>query len=454
MGPIPDFRGEQIAPTDGRYDEARSVFNAMVDRRPALIARCAGPDDVARAIAYARREGLPLAVRAGGHSVAGLSLNDGGVVVDVRPMADVTVDAQRRIARCGAGATWGEFDRRTQAFGLATTGGRISTTGVAGLTLGGGSGWLERRYGLTCDNLEAIELVTAAGEIVRASEDENADLFWAMHGGGGNFGVVTAFEFRLHEVGPMIYGGVALFDPADGVTVARAFRDFHSPGPEEAGLALAYLAAPPEPFVPEEWQGRVMPGIAGMWVGPPEEGEAALRELLGVARPIVNVFGELPYVELQSMIDDPPGKRNWWTAEYLAELPDAAVEAFCAFSEAMPASFTQSLLVPWGGAVASGEAASPLMTRDAAWVVHPFCVWEGEERDEEHISWGRRGREAMGPWATGGTYLNFIGDEGPDRVRAAFGPAYDRLAAVKAAWDPENLFHGNQNIVPAAVGTA
>jgi FAD/FMN-containing dehydrogenase len=449
MGPIQGFAGEQIAADDGRYDEARTVFNAMIDRRPALIARCTGADDVALAIRYARAQGLPLAVRAGGHSVAGMSLVDGGVVIDVRPMATVDVDAQRRTARCGAGATWGEFDRRTQAFGLATTGGRVSTTGVAGLTLGGGSGWLERRFGLTCDNLIGIELVTADGERVTATEEENPELLWAHRGGGGNFGVVTSLEFRLHELGPMVYGGLIAFDPDDGPAVATALRDFSADAPDAAGVAMAYLNAPPEPFIPAEWQGRIVAGIAGMWAGPVEEGEAGLRDLLGAARPIVNLFGEIPYAEMQSLIDDPPGQRNWWTAEYLDELPDPAVEAFCSYSERMPQSHTQSLLLPWGGAVARGADSSPLNNRDAGWVVHPFCVWEGEDRDEEHISWAREAREVFADHRTGATYLNFIGDEGPDRVRAGFGDAYDRLAAVKATWDPDNLFRGNQNIVPA-----
>ena len=321
MGPIRGFAGEQITASDSRYDEARAVFNAMVDRRPALIARCTSPDDVALAIAYARNQHLPLAVRAGGHSVAGMSLVDDGVVVDVRAMAEVAVDAQRRIARCGAGATWAEFDRRTQAYGLATTGGRVSTTGVAGLTLGGGSGWLERRFGLTCDNLLGVELVTADGERVRATEDENPELLWAHRGGGGNFGVVTSLEFRLHELGPMVYGGLAAYDPADGEAVATAVRDFHADAPDAAGIALAYITAPPEPFIPAEWQGRTVTGIAGMWAGPVEEGEERLRDVLATARPIVNLFGEMPYAELQSMIDDPPGKRNWWTAEYLRTFP-------------------------------------------------------------------------------------------------------------------------------------
>ncbi len=448
MGPIRGFAGEQITPSDSRYDEARTVFNAMVDRHPALIARCTSPEDVALAIAHAREAGLPLAVRAGGHSVAGMSLVDDGVVVDVRPMAKVSIDARNRVAKVGAGALWSEFDRAAQADGLATTGGRVSTTGVAGFTLGGGSGWLERRHGLAVDNLLAVELVTAEGDRVRASEYEHTDLLWAHRGGGGNFGVVTQLEFRLHELGPMVYGGLAIYDPDDGEQVATALRDFYASAPDEAGVALAFITAPPAPFVPEEWQGRLVAGIAGLWAGPVEEGEHHLRELLASARPIVNLFGEVPYAELQSMIDDPPGLRNWWTAEYLTDLPDAAVHAYCEYSHDMPLSHTQSLLVPWGGAVASGVDTA-LTNRDARWVVHPFGVWEGEERDDEHIAWGRRVREVFADYRTGATYLNFIGDEGAERIRAAFGPSYDRIAAVKATWDADNVFRGNQNIVPA-----
>ncbi len=449
MGPIRGFAGEQIAAGDDRYDDARAVFNAMIDRRPALIARCAGPDDVELAIAYARDEGLPVAVRAGGHSVAGMSLVDGGVVIDVRPLASIEVDAKRRTVRVGAGAIWAELDRRTQQYGLATTGGRVSTTGVAGLTLGGGSGWLERRFGLTCDNLVGLELVTADGERVLATDDENPELLWAHRGGGGNFGVVTQLELRLHELGPMVFGGLAAYDPADGPAIATALRDFCDGGPDEAGLALAYITAPPEPFIPEPWQGRLVAAIAGLWAGPVDEGAQALRELLSAATPIVDLFGEIPYVEMQSLIDDPPGKRNWWTAEYLAGLPDDAVGKFCAYSERMPASFTQSLLIPWGGAVARNTEHTPLADRDAAWVMHPFCVWDGEERDAEHVAWGREGREVLADHRTGATYLNFVGDEGADRVRAGYGEHYGRLAAIKAAWDPDNVFRGNQNIVPA-----
>ena len=439
--------GALFVPGDEGWEEGRTLFNSMIDKRPGAIVRVAGEDDIATCVGWARRTGTPLAIRAGGHSVAGVSVNDGGLVLDVRGLDSIEVDPEARTARAGAGLTWAAFDAATQAHGLATTGGRVSSTGVAGLTLGGGSGWLERSYGLSCDNLIGAELVTGSGERVRASEAENADLLWALRGGGGNFGVVTSLEYRLHPVGPTVFGGLAAYDPTHGRELVEAFRDFHRDCPDAAGLAFGYIAAPPEEFIPEEWHGRLVVITAGMWNGPVAEGERALQPLREVAEPIVDLYGEIPYVELQSMIDDPPGKRNWWTAEYLDELPDAALDAIVAYSEQMPLSFTQMLMVPWGGEVAR-RADSPLSKRDARWVLHPFCVWEGAKRDQEHISWGRAGREALAPWKSGGVYLNFVGDEGEDRIRAAFGEHYDRLATVKAEYDPENLFRGNQNIRP------
>jgi len=439
--------GDLFLAGDPGWDESRTLFNAMVDRRPAAIARVADAADVAACVHWARNTGCELAVRSGGHSVAGVSLNDGGLVIDVRGLDSIEVDPEARTARAGAGLTWGAFDAATQAHGLATTGGRVSTTGIAGLTLGGGSGWLERSCGLACDNLVGAELVTGSGELVRASADENGELLWALRGGGGNFGVLTTLEYRLYPVGPTVFGGLAAYDPAHGRALAAAFRDFHRPGPDAAGLAFGYIAAPPEEFIPSDWHGKKVVITAGMWNGPVEEGERMLQPLREVAEPIVDLYGEIPYVELQQMIDDPPGKRNWWTAEYLDDLPDMALDAVVAYSEQMPVSFTQMLLLPWGGEVARATD-SPLAKRDAKWVLHPFCVWEGAGRDEEHISWGRACRDVFSPWANGGVYLNFVGDEGEERVRAAFGDAYERLAAVKAAFDPQNLLRGNQNIRP------
>jgi FAD/FMN-containing dehydrogenase len=451
MRTIEGFRGEQITPSDAGYDEARAIFNAMIDRRPALIAKCADVDDVVQAVRHARAEGVELAVRAGGHSVAGWSLVDGGLVVDVANLKEAIVDVEGKVVHAGGGLLWGELDPITQEHGLAVTGGRVSTTGVAGFTLGGGSGWIERQCGLACDNLVGAQVVTADGKIVEASEDEHADLLWALRGGSGNFGVVTRLDLRLHDVGPIVYGGLAAYAPEHGPVLARALRDFYLAAPDEVGLGLVYLTAPPEEFVPPEWQGKLVVGIAGCWNGPIEEAERELRPLLLGIDPVVNLFGPIPYVELQKLIDDPPGKRNWWTADYLHDLTDAAIDAFCGYSEELPLGFSQSILFPWGGQVARARAEhTPLAQRDTAWVVHPFCVWEGAERDAEHIEWGRRSHAVFAPWVSGATYLNFVGDEGEDRVRSAFGEAYDRLAQIKARYDPDNVFRGNQNIIPAA----
>ena len=440
--------GEIVLPGDAAYDGCRRVFNSMIDRRPAAIARCATVEDVVAAVRVGSSNATALAVRSGGHSVAGTSVCDGGLVIDVRGLNEVRVDPVARTARVGGGALWAELDPATQEHGLATTGGRVSTTGVAGLTLGGGSGWLERSLGLACDNLIAVELVTASGERVRASADEHAELFWALHGGGGNFGIATAFEFALAPVGPEVFGGLSLYDPAHAGPVARAFRDYMHDAPEQAGLALAFLTGPPEEFIPAEWQGKLLFGVAGLWNGPIEEGERAFRPLIDTAEPIADLFGPIPYAAFQSMIDDPPDKRNWWTAEYLGKLDDAGIDALVAYGHELPLGFSQLLLVPWGGAVAR-NGGTPLANRDAAYVLHPFCVWDGAERDAEHIAWAKAGRKIFAPYSTGGVYLNFIGDEGVERVRAAYGETgYERLARVKAEYDPTNLFRLNQNIRP------
>jgi len=425
----------------------------MIDAHPAAIVRCAGVEDVRAAIACAQETGLPLAVRSGGHSVAGMSTVEGGLVIDVRPLGGVAVDAEARAARCGAGVTWAEFDRATQAHGLATTGGRVSSTGVAGFTLGGGSGWLERKLGLACDTLRAVELVTADGEHVRASADERPELFWALHGGGGNFGVATAFEFDLAPVGPIVLAGLMLWPSGRGRDVIELTRATIEGGaPDDLALAVVYVTGPPEPFVPLELQGRRCCGLGFLWAGAePREG-AAYAEAFRLLSPAVDLVGEMPYVDFQRMIDDPPGLRNWWTADHLDALPDGAVEAFVAGSEQMPVpSPSQSILFPWGGAVArAGADATPMAKRDATWVTHPFALWERADGDAAAIGWARAMSAAMKPYASGGVYLNFIGDEGAGRVRDAFGDAYERLARVKAAYDPGNLFRRNQNVEPAA----
>jgi FAD/FMN-containing dehydrogenase len=442
---------ELIRNGDPRYDDCRSVYNGMVDKRPAVIAQCADPDDVREALALAAAESYEVAVRAGGHSVAGMSLNDDGLVVDVRPMKQAEVDPKARIIRAGAGLTWAEFDAATQAHGLATTGGRASTTGIAGFTLGGGSGWLERSHGLACDNLRAVELVTADGRFVRASADENPDLFWALHGGGGNFGVVTTFEFELHPVGPTVIAGLLIWPGDAGNDIGRRYRDLAPGAPDELGSGLVILTGPPEPFVPAHLQGTTVVALAVCWIGDRGAGEDVIRPLRDLA-PEVDLVGEMPYADFQCMLDDAPGLRNYWTAEYHDAFPDEALEVFVKYGFNRCSPMTQQILLPWGGAVARvAEDATPMTKRDAAWLTHPFAVWEHPADDDANLAWARGFRRDIAEYASGGVYLNFIGDEGADRVRAAFGEAkYERLASIKAEYDPTNVFRGNQNIVPAS----
>jgi FAD/FMN-containing dehydrogenase len=444
--------GRLIRPDGGDYDEARTLFNAMVDKRPAVIAQCAGPEDVAAALRLGRERGLEIAVRAGGHSVAGTSLCDDGLVIDVRPMRQVEVDPARHTARVGAGCTWSELDRATQEHGLATIGGRVSSTGVTGLTLGGGSGWLERRHGLACDNLVSVELVTADGAPITASEGEHPELFWALHGGGGNFGVVTALTFRLHPVGPEVLAGLLLYDAERGHDLLRLTRDFMADAPDEFGPALAYLTVPPEEELPAHLHDRLAAAIVLCYTGPVADGERLIEPFRALG-PEADLVGPVAYADFQCSIDDPPGYRNWWTAEYLHEVTDEAIDVIHAHALRTPTPApAQSFIVPWGGAVARvGEDQTPLTQRDATWVVHPFALWADPADDDAVIGWARGFRDAVRPFASGGTYLNFIGDEGEDRVRAAFGQQkYRRLTAIKARYDPGNVFRGNQNIKPAA----
>ena len=435
---------------DPRYEELRSIHNGMIGKRPSVIAQCAAPADVIEALALARHESYEVAVRAGGHSVAGMCLNDAGLVIDVRPMKSIDVDPDGRRVRVGAGVTWGEFDRSTQAHGLATTGGRVSSTGVAGLTLGGGSGWAERAFGLACDNLISVDLVTADGRAVTASADSNSDLFWALHGGGGNFGVATSFEFRLHPLGPTVTAGLFLWPGPAGGDVARAYRDLATSAPDELGSGLVMMTGPPEDFVPPHLQGATVVAIGVLWVGDVEEGAEAVRSLREMS-PEVDLVGPMHYTDFQRMIDEPPGNNNYWSAEYLDTLPDEAIDVFMKYGSERQSPLSSPILLPWGGAVARvDEAATPMTNRQVAWIAHPYAVWESGGDSDRNIEWARSFRRDIAHYANGGVYLNFIGDEGEDRVRAAFGEAkYRRLAAIKGEWDPENVFKGNQNIRPS-----
>ena len=441
--------GELIQPADAGYEDARSIFNSMIDRRPAAIAQCETADDVIAALAHARGSGLEVAIRSGGHSVAGAGLTDGGLVIDMRRMNAVEVDPAARTARVAGGATWADFDRATQPHGLMSTGGRVSTTGVAGLSLGGGSGWLERKYGLACDSLISAQLVTADGRVVTASESENPELFWALHGGGGNFGVATELVFGLQEL-PAATLGLLLWPADAGPEVSRAYRDLIDSGaPEELGGGLAYITGPPEEFVPRELQGQLVAGVIVVYAGTEAEMRETLAPILALDPP-AQMIAEMPYAEIQSAIDDPPGYRNYWSAEHLREFPDEAVDVFCARAHDMVApSPSQHIAFPWGGAVARGAADWPLPHRVANWVVHPLGLWTDPADDDRARAWARGTCEGVRPWATGGVYLNFVGDEGQDRVVEGYGREnYDRLAAVKAEFDPDEVFHLHHNIRP------
>ncbi|MGW1468739.1 FAD-binding oxidoreductase [Streptomyces sp. NPDC002308] len=444
------FSGAIHTPEDEGYDEARAVFNGMIDRRPALIAQCASTDDVASALRCARAEELEIAVRGGGHSVAGMASSEGGLVVDLRRMHEVTVDREAGTTRVGGGATMSHLDRATQPFALATTGGRASTTGVGGFTLGGGSGWLERKFGLACDNLLAAEVVTADGSLVRASERENPDLFWALRGGGGNFGVATSLTLRLHEL-PAMSMALIIFRPEDGPEAVTAFRDLMASAPEEAGGGCLYLTGPPMEFVPPQLVGKPVCAVLLTWAGTEDGVREVAAPLLALPHEAEVVAG-IPYADLQCMLDDPPGRRNYWSAEYLGSFPDEAVAAFCTTAGAMPVpSGSQHILFPLGGAVARGPADLPVRWRSSPWVVHPFGIWDDTADDAHARQWVHEARAGVRPWADDAVYLNFIGQEGHERVVAAYGEEnYARLAGVKRRYDPDNVFRLNHNIEPAA----
>jgi FAD/FMN-containing dehydrogenase len=449
---LPGFTGRLIHPDDGDYDDARRVFNGMIDRRPALIARCATANDVVATVNLARSERLPLSVYGGGHGVTGAAVCDAGICVDLRDMHTVAVEPDRRVARVEAGATWGEFDAATQEHGLAVTGGRVSTTGVAGLALGSGSGWLERAFGFVCDNLIEAEVVTADGRIVTASETENPDLFWGLRGGGGNFGIVTAFHLRVHPLGPIVLGGMLMHMAEHAREVLRAYRDFMSSAPDQVGTGLAFVTAPPEEFVPEPVRGQPVVGIVCCYAGSVDEGEAALKPLRELG-PGLDLVGPMPYVAVQQLLDpaNPKGMQNYWTADFYEDMPDKAVDVLVEFGTRPVSPLTQIIVVPGGGAIARvDEDATAFGQRNAPWNVHYLSMWPDPADTERNISYTREFADAMKPWSTGRAYLNFLGDEGLARVEAAFGPEkFARLQALKDAWDPENLFRMNQNIPPS-----
>lgn len=452
---IDGFSGEQLSPGDAGYDEARIVWNGLFDRHPALIARCISTDDVVAAVNYGRENGLEIAVRAGGHSAAGHSSVDDGLVIDLTLMKRIDVDPEAQTCVAQPGLTWGEFDGATQMHGLAVTGGRFSTTGIAGLLLGSGSGWLERKCGLTADNLISAEVVTADGRVLRASENENPELFWGIRGGGGNFGIVTEFELRLHKVGPMIYGGLLGCAPERAAEILSFMRDYMPDAPEDLGAAVAFISAPPLPVVPEEMHFKPVVGIVICWTGSAEEGEKVVAPIREACRPALDMVGEMPYTVLQSMLDEgtPYGVRAYLKAEFLRELSDEAVAALVEHGGTRPGPMVQLLLEPLGGAIAEvGEDDTALGRRDVSWAYHALSMWmdPSQEAADAHVAWAKGLQAEMKPYVRDGVYVNFTNEDDEDRVRSTYGPKYERLQALKDRYDPANLFHRNANIKPSS----
>ena len=443
-------RGAVVTPGDDAYEEARRVYNAMIQRNPAVIVRCETTGDVAAAVDYARENGLDLAVRGGSHSVPGFGTVDDGVVIDLSPMRAVSVDPGNRTARAQGGATWGDFNDATHEHGLATTGGIISTTGVAGLTLGGGIGYLDRGYGLSCDNLISAQVVTADGRVVTASSEENPDLLWALRGGGGNFGVATELEFRVHPV-DTIYGGPMFFELDDARTLLQTYREYIAEAPEQLGGFPAFQIAPPLPFIPEERHGEPFALFVACWAGPMDEAEKALAPIRDVGKTVAEMVGPMPYPALNSAFDAlyPPGLQHYWKANFVTELSDDAIEAHLAHGPQAPAVNSTMHIYPINGACHRvAPDATAFAYRDANFAPVIVGVWPDPADNERGTKWVRDYYDATAPLSESGGYVNFMAGDDQDRVRDNYKGNYDRLVEVKRAWDPHNLFHQNQNIRP------
>ena len=438
------LQGDLVLPGSADYDEVRRVWNGMVDKRPAAIVRCATASDVAEAVGFARTSDLLVSVRGGGHNIVGNSLSHGGLVIDLSPMKGIQVDPERRTARAEPGLTLGEFDAATQAFGLATTTGINSETGIAGLTLGGGFGRLGRKHGLTCDNLLSADVVLADGRLVTASAAANPDLFWGIRGGGGNFGVVTAFEYRLHPVGPTILGGLLLHGYGRAREALRFYYEFSSTAPDEVSADAVLLTSP---------AGEPTLAISACYAGPVAEGERVLRPLREFGPPAQDLIAPVAYTALQASADPlfKRGRRYYWKAQFLAEISDAAIDTLLDRFAEVPSAMSLAVLQQAGGAIARvGDGDTAYGNRSAAYDCFPVSVWEDPAEDERNIAWARGFWDVMRPFSTGGVYVNNLGEEGEERVRAAYGANHGRLVALKNRYDPTNLFRLNQNITPTA----
>jgi FAD/FMN-containing dehydrogenase len=445
------FSGELIRPGDPTYDEHRKIWNGAIDRFPALIARCRDVDDVIAAVAFGRETGLPVAVRGGGHSFPGLSVTDDGLVIDLGLMNAIRVDTEARIARAGAGVRLGELDRATQPFGLAVPAGIVTTTGLAGLTLGGGIGWLMRKYGLTIDQLVSVDLVTAGGEFVKASETENADLFWGVRGGGGNFGIVTEFEFRLNPLGPMVLAGPIFWPMEDSARVLRFYRDWITDVPDDLTTIVVHRKAPPLSFVPSHLHGRRVVSVTVCYAGPIEEGEKVVRPLREFGSPVLDLCAPKPFLEHQSMFDSslPPGYWYYFRACDVAELTDEVIDITAEHALRLKSPVTAFPIFQLGGAVGRvGEADTVFNGRRAGHTFNINATTVTSEGFDEEREWSRTMWTALAPYHTS-VYVNFLMEEGEERIRQAYGPQkYDRLKALKRKYDPDNFFRLNQNIRP------
>ena len=444
-------RGVVLSDGDDGYDAARSVWNAMIDRRPAVIVRCAGAADVKAAVDFARERGAVLSVRGGGHNIAGSAVCDSGVMIDLSAMKSVRIDPVARTARIEPGVTLGEFDREAQSFGLVTPTGINSTTGIAGLTLGGGFGWISRKFGLTADNLVGADIVTADGHLLHVSEAEHSDLFWAIRGGGGNFGVVTSFKFRLHALGPQVMSGLLVYPLAQAVDMLKRYREIMTAAPDELSCWFVLRSAPPLPFLPQEVHGTGIIAFAACYAGPMDAAEVAMKPLREMGKPIADVIGPHPFAGWQAVLDPllTPGARNYWKSHSFTTLNDGAIATLVEYAGKLPSAECELACAQLGGAINRVPAAATAYPhRDIGFVLNIHTRWREPADDAACIAWARSLFESCKPFATGGVYVNFMPEEEHDRVASAYLGNSKRLAAIKANYDPHNLFQMNQNIRP------
>lgn len=446
------LRGPLCRPGEPGYEEARRIWNAMIDKRPALVARPSGAADVADCVRFAREHDLLISVRGGGHNIAGTAVCEGGLMIDLSTLRGVHVDPAQRTVRVEPGACWGDVDRETQAFGLVVPGGIVSTTGVAGFTLGGGFGWTSRKHGLACDSLRSADVVTAEGERVRASADRHPELFWALRGGGGNFGIVTSFEFRAEPLGPEVMAGLVLHPMERAREVVALYREMSASASDDLCCLLVLRRAPPAPFIPEELHGAPVAGIAVCHAGTVEEGERALRPLEALGKPVANVVARKPFAAHQQLFDAsaPFGRQYYWKSDYFDDLPPAADDALIGHAQAMTSPLSSVLVMQQGGAIARPREDTAAGNRDARHILNIQGAWQDPAESPTHTRWAREYWEAMRPHSSGGAYINFLTrDESAERVRAAYGAElYDRLVRAKTRYDRDNLFRSNQNIRP------